>query len=160
MLVSTRRRNSPHHNLSSGKLSHRVIQSIGVIIRLTDQPWPARSPDLSYLIWTSGFGRWCVGIKVCPDHTEATDGRGRGASCRHGSFGGDARCLPSPQTRRCMRRETRSSCGDSLDGGRPLKCKIKMSKLCVYGELECLQVHKNVYVSQVFQKAQSGRKTL
>ena len=23
--------------------------------------------------------------KVCPDHTEAADGRGRGASCRHGS---------------------------------------------------------------------------
>ena len=60
----------------------------------------------------------------------------------------------------CMCRETRSSCGDSLDGGRPLKCKIKMSKFCVYDELECLQLHTNLYVSQVFQKAHSARKTL
>ena len=43
MLVSTRRRNSTHHDLSSGKLSR------GVISRLTDRPWPARSRDLSFL---------------------------------------------------------------------------------------------------------------
>ena len=35
-----------------------------------------------------------------------------------------------------------------------------MSKFCAYDELECLQVHTNLYVFQVFQKAHSARKTL
>ena len=38
--------------------------------------------------------------KVCPDHTLAADERGRAASGRHGSKGGDARRLQSPQTHR------------------------------------------------------------
>ena len=74
------------------------------------QPGPASA---GLLVLVGGT----VGSEVYPDHTLAADGRGRGASGRHGSNGGDAGSLQSPQTRRCMRRKTRTSCGDSLGGG-------------------------------------------